>query len=117
MNLAWFKCDGDNWCSFARLNLDHELVKVGGVYVIWHSGPTPATVYVGQSGNISERLGAHRNDKNIIVHYPLGLFVTWARVDAKFRDGIERYLIDALRPIGNDRGPSATPISVGSPWA
>ena len=116
MTLDWIKCDGANWCSFARVNLSHlHFVGLEGVYVIWHSGPQPATVYVGQ-GHIAERLRQHRSNDRILVYSHLGLFVTWARVDFPYRDGVERFLIDGLRPKETQAGPNVAPVQVNSPW-
>ncbi len=86
-----------------------------GLYVIWHGGQTPWTVYVGQ-GAIADRLRAHRQEQGILQYSHLGLFVTWAQVDAANRDGVERFLAEQLRPRAGTRVPNAQPISVNLPW-
>ena len=117
MTLEWIKCDGGNWCPFERVNLSHpHFTNLEGVYVIWHSGAVPATVYVGQ-GDVAARLLDHRRNNKILVYSRLGLFVTWAKVDRARLDGVERFLIDSLNPIESHRGPSAPPIAVNYPWA
>ena len=115
--LNWNKCEGNKWCSFLTLNLQHSLFEnLEGVYIIWHGGQNPATVYVGQGG-IAERLRCHRLEGNILQYSPLGLFVTWARVtNASLRDGIECYLAQTLRPKQGDRHPDCPPVSVNLPW-
>jgi hypothetical protein len=114
--VAWGKCNGSNWCNFLTLNLDHPLFSgLEGVYVIWHGGPAPGTVYVGQ-GLIAERLRSHRTDSRILKHAVNGLFVTWAQVDALSRDGVERFLTEKLGPKEVSRTPEASPINVNLPW-
>jgi hypothetical protein len=114
--LNWNKCEGDAWCPFLTVNLQHpHFQNLEGVYIIWHGGPNPATVYVGQ-GNIAERLRCHRTEPNILQYSSLGLFVTWASVSAPSRDGIERYLADTLKPKEGVLHPYSAPIGVNLPW-
>jgi hypothetical protein len=113
--LNWIKCDGNQWCNLLTLNLDHSHFEgLLGVYIIWHGGQNPATVYVGQ-GVIADRLRAHRADPRILQYGQLGLFVTWAKVDYS-RDGIERFLANQLRPKEGPNHPEAAPVSVNLPW-
>jgi len=116
MNLYWNKCEGDEWCPFLTVNLDHAFFQsLEGVYVIWHGGQTPSTVYVGK-GAIASRLRDHRQKQEILQYSPLGLFVTWARVDPSSQDGVERFLADRLQPKVGTRSPEARPIDVNLPW-
>jgi hypothetical protein len=116
MNLTWNKCEGDKWCPFLTVNLDHPHFQfLEGVYVIWHGGQAPWTVYVGQ-GAIADRLRAHRQEQEILQYSHLGLFVTWAQVDRASRDGVERFLAERLAPRIGTRSPLAAPIQVNLPW-
>lgn len=116
MNLTWIKCEGDKWCPLLTVNLDHShFSALEGIYVIWHGGQAPWTVYVGQ-GIVAERLRTHRGDQEILQYSHLGLFVTWARVDQPSRDGIERFLSESLRPRVGSRTPAVPPIQVNYPW-
>jgi hypothetical protein len=116
MTLQWIKCEGDLWCNFFRLNLEHShFIGLGGVYIIWHGGQDARTVYVGQ-GQIAERLASHRKEKEFIEYSSRGLFVTWAQVDPASRDGIELFLSQRLNPIIGHRYPLVQPISVNLPW-
>ena len=116
MQLIWNKCTGDVWCNLLNLNLDHPyFFGFEGVYVIWHGGQNPATVYVGQ-GNVAERLEGHRTDSRILAYSHYGLFVTWARVGQPQMDGVERYLADSLKPKVGEAHPAAMPITVNFPW-
>lgn len=114
--LTWNKCDGSNWCSLERVNLAHEhFTGMAGVYVIWHAGPNPRTVRVGQ-GNIADRIATHRHDSQITKYAAHGLFVTWAKVPAVQHNGVEAYLADQLDPIAGQRFPDVTRIPVNLPW-
>jgi hypothetical protein len=119
LQLQWTKCTGQEWCQLMTLDLGHSsLDGLEGVYIIWHGGTNPWTVRVGQ-GIIRDRLRAHRTDAAIQQFLPLRLFVTYARVDAGQRDGVERFLAERLQPRlpGRDaRFPSALPISANLPW-
>lgn len=116
MDLNWIKCEGDQWCSLMNVNLNHShFNNLAGVYVIWHSGNDPATVYVGQ-GNIAARLEAHRRDDEILKFSHFGLFVTWAQVAHRSQDGVERFLAERLKPKVGQRHPPDLPITVNFPW-
>ena len=116
MALEWIKCEENQWCNFINLNLSHSHFSgLDGVYIIWHGGQNPWTVYVGQ-GLIAERLAAHRQEKEILQYSSLGLFVTWAKANANDRDGIELFLAQKLQPRVGHRYPSANPIPVNLPW-
>lgn len=119
MYVKWNKCVGKVWCDFLSLDLeDPHFNDLGGVYIIWHRGKglvKSATVRVGQ-GDIKDRIATHRNDPKILAYKNYGLYVTWAFVLPTFRDGVERYLANSLRPKVGDVFPSVMPISVNLPW-
>lgn len=115
LTIKWFTCGNDgHWCSLEKLNLD--TVMEHGVYIIWHEGNPGRVVRLGQ-GDIAARLGAHRNDDEILDYKDRGaLRVTWAAVSAAQRDGVERYLADQWTPLVGDAFPDVEPIAVNSPW-
>lgn len=116
MVVNWIKCEGQQWCNFLELNLDHfHFNNLGGVYIIWHGGPNAWVVRVGQ-GIIRDRLKAHRQELEILKYRKLGLYVTWAAVLPSYRDGIERYLGEIWKPKVGTRFPEAPSIQVNSPW-
>lgn len=116
MTLSWNKCEGSKWCPFLTVNLDHPHFRNReGVYIVWHGGQSPWTVYVGQ-GAIADRLRNHRQEQEILQYSHLGLFVTWTQVDRPNRDGVERFLAERLRPKVGARSPNARPIEVNLPW-
>lgn len=116
MHLDWIKCEGDKWCPFQTVNLTHShFTDLGGVYIIWHGGQNPSTIYVGQ-GQIASRLQAHRSEPSLFQYSSLGLFVTWAKVDSWSQDGVELFLGQILKPKESGNFPQTTPISVNLPW-
>ena len=116
MILSWIKCSGEVWCDLVNLNLNHEhFANMEGVYIIWHGGPNPATVRVGQ-GILKDRLSEHRQDPAILAYKNHRLFVTWASVATSYRDGIERYLAEKLNPKVGARFPDVKSVEVNYPW-
>lgn len=114
-NLRWNTRDArGDYFDLYRLKLDtvHDI----GVYMIWHGGPMPRIVRVGQ-GDVSDRLAKHRGDPKITKYRQRGLFVTWAAVPAMQRNGVERYLAETWHPLVGDLFPNSIPISVNSPFA
>lgn len=112
LKVNWGKCeDNGDWCDFKRLNLSHELFEdLKGVYVIWSAGDD--VIRVG-SGDIKDRVAAHRKD-NDITEYP-NLLVTWAKVPEDKMEGVEKYLADKYEPKVGERFPKRTPIPVNLP--
>ena len=117
LSLNWIKCQGDVWCNFNAVNLDHiHFNDTEGVYIIWHGGANPKVVYVGK-GNIRDRIKYHRERSDIQQFSYLNLFVTWAKVKPEYQDGVEAYLANNWKPpIVGDRHPDTDPIFVNSPW-
>ena len=112
MQLNWQKCQGNVWGNLMDVDLSHpHFNNMEGVYIIWQGNGS--VVRIGQ-GIIRDRLSAHRNDKAITA-YPL-LYVTWAPVLASYRDGVERYLANILKPIVGGAFPNAIPTQVSLPW-
>lgn len=76
MNVVWNKCQGEAWCSLNKVNLSNEHFDgMDGVYIIWHGGPTPRVVRVGQ-GVIRDRFATHRQDEEIQTYADLTLYVS-----------------------------------------
>lgn len=114
--LHWNKCHGGTWCRLEALDLnDPYFDTMAGVYVIWYRAPLgPVVVDVGQ-GYIRDRLQAHRTAPSLWPYWRFGLYVTWASVPPRHRDGAERYLADRLRPLIGRRYPDVRPIPVTLP--
>jgi hypothetical protein len=87
-----------------------------GVAVIWHGGPTPATVYVG-SGQIRDVISAARGNPAIGAYAHLGLSVTWASVPQQQLQGVTAHLVNRLAPlIPIPQPPFVTLVEVNLPW-
>ena len=87
LEVNWVKC-GTDYCPLETVDLSD--VTTEGIYIIWHPGDPSRVVRLGQ-GDISTRLGVHRNDANILAYAELGtLRVTWATVSVAQRDAVER---------------------------
>ena len=113
MQLAWQTCQGNMWGPFLTVDLAHtHFDTMEGVYVIWQgNGPV---VRIGQ-GKVKDRIAVHRTDGAITAYN--NLYVTWAPVFAQYRDGVERYLANVLKPKVGDAFPNANPIQVNLPWS
>jgi hypothetical protein len=120
ITLNWGSCEGDKWCSFSKLNLDHNVFdELFGVYIIWrfNAQNVPQAVRLGQ-GIVRDRLKSHRQNKDITTYDVNGstLYVTWAEVDGRRVDGVEAYLARVLNPLVGERFPNRTENSVNLPW-
>ena len=114
--VKWMKCAGEVWCPLVTINVDHAYFdNVEGVYIIWHGGNSPATVYIGK-GNIRAEIKARRTDPRLQPYTNLGLYVTWASVSPSDRDGIQISLSTKLDPKVRDGVTSGVPIEVNTPW-
>ena len=115
MNVTWFRCKSGTWCKFDTLDLD--TVDEIGVYVIGYESDTGSifSIYVGQ-GDIAERLADHRSDERITKYRTRGtLYTTGANVSKSYRDGVERYVSEQLKPLVGSRHPDVDPIKVNLP--
>lgn len=118
--VTWIKNNQNNdWFDLLRLNLDAPyFYGKRGVYVIWYTSPAAAKVIRVGSGNIAERLKAHRANNEIIRYSAYGqLKVAWIIVDnvtvfEKEILGIEAYLAKAYSPLVGDNFPNALLVPV-----
>jgi hypothetical protein len=94
----WYKCGTDShYCSL--VDLDLSTVKESGVYIIWHAGNPSRVVRIGQ-GDVAERLGVHRKDREILAYATHGILrATWADLPVHQWDGVERYLANTWPPL------------------
>ncbi len=114
MNVQWVKCAGDDWCDLFKLDLGNSHFDgLEGVYIIW--SPDGPIVRVGQ-GIIQDRLREHRKDPKIIEYGNGTLTVTWAQISSQYRDGVEKFLGDTLKPKVGTAFPDVYPVSVNLPW-
>ena len=115
--IEWEKCKRGTWCTLSELDLDHEhFDDMEGVYVIWQGEDNPVALRVGQ-GYIKHCLAKERDNRDIWAAEQMDeLFVTWAEVNPRFRDGVVRYISEALKPELENSSPDAPPIRVNLPW-
>lgn len=118
MELTWLRNPlKERWYELTDEGL--EKISASGVYIIWWGEAVDPdsvfanVVYVG-SGNIGQRLAAHRGDPRIMSQNEGRMYVTFAYVHKDYR-GIEQYLADELKPVVGDRHPHEIPIEVNMP--
>jgi len=115
MPTRWVRCRHDEWCPLNAVKLDHpHFDDMEGVYMIWHGGETPAVVAVGQ-GRIRSELAAAKRDPAIQAYRHLRLYATWARVAARYREGVAAYLVEHYAPRVSHSVPDVEPIPVELP--
>jgi hypothetical protein len=117
LQLNWVKCQKNQWCSFNHV--DVSFVSTQGVYVIWYSGNPGApgkVVYVGH-GSVAAHVKTLRANARFISFVKHGtLYLTWAAVSAKDREGVARYLAERWAPLAGGVETNVDPIAVNSPW-
>ncbi len=115
LHLAWKRSPTG---TYYRLH-DHRIALApgtGGLFVIWHGGPAPHAVVLGQARDLSDRLSRLTKDPRIQqFEYSGGLFASWAFLCAQLRDGAERFLVDHMAPIIRNPPTCARPIPVNLP--
>ncbi len=115
LELTWIKCQENVWCELALIDLTHYYFDdLWGIYILWHGGDGHAVLHVGQ-GFIRDELAQQRENEVIQRFNDLTLYVTFASVEEKYRNGVERFLADALCPICSKFYPNALPVEVNLP--
>jgi len=115
MTLEWMKCKGDVWCELFKLDLNHSLLDLGGVFIIFGGNGTDDIIYVGH-GNVKSELNRLSKDAAIAAFQSHGCFVTWAKAGVLTQSGIENYLFNKLKPKLNQKAAKSIPVSVNLPW-
>lgn len=115
--VEWQKCRRGGWCCLSELDLAHSHFEdMSGVYVIWYEDESPLCLRVGR-GFIRNCLIQELHDEDILVHrQKQELFVTWARVGSMFREGVTKYIGEALNQKLSSTVSNAEPIEVNFPW-
>jgi len=113
--IYWNRCDGDVWGELYAVNLnDPHFDNLEGVYMVWLGGNKPAAICAG-SGLIREKLAERRAAPELMALRDKSLLVTWAKVDAIASKGVERWLLENLRPKVANRIPDSLPVEVNLP--
>ncbi|MBI2787522.1 MAG: type II/IV secretion system protein [Elusimicrobia bacterium] len=111
----WNRCEGDVWGELYAINLNHpHFDNLQGVYMVWLGGNKPAAICAG-SGLIREQLAERRAQPELQALRDKSLLVTWAKVDTVACKGVERWLLENLRPKVASRIPDSLPVEVNLP--
>ncbi len=117
---SWAKSANGRFHRLVRLDPEAEgLSRVGGVYVVWHSGVRPQWVYVGRTEDLAAAFH-HVAGNDDIMGYEVngGLYVSWCLIREEYRGGVVRYLHDTLKPLVANlavAGTDVPPIPVIAP--
>ncbi len=115
LSIYWNRCDGDVWGELYAVNLnDPHFDNLEGVYMVWLGGNKPAAICAG-SGLIREQLAERRAQPELMALREKSLLVTWAKADDLSNKGIERWLLENLKPKVPGRIPNSLPIEVNLP--
>jgi hypothetical protein len=113
----WNRCKQNVWCTFLELELEDEhFDDLNGVYVIWRGEEKREVLRVG-IGDIRDSLTKEKNAKYSSFYGHSRLYVTWAKVESDFCDGVARYLVETLNPKSAGKYPASTPIEINLPWS
>ncbi len=113
--IYWNRCEGDVWGELYAINLDDpHFDRLQGVYMVWLGGSKPAAICAG-SGLIRDQLAERRAQPELMALRGQSLLVTWAKVDPVVCKGVERWLLENLRPRVPNRIPDSLPVEVNLP--
>lgn len=113
--IYWNRCKGDVWGELFAVDLDDShFDELHGVFMVWLGGSKPAAISAG-SGLIREKLAQAREAPEIAALREKSLLVSWARVDGAAALGVERWLLETLRPKVRGELPDASPVAVNLP--
>ena len=113
--IYWNRCEGDVWGELYAINLNHpHFDGLEGVYMVWLGGNKPAAICAG-SGLIREKLAERCAQPELQALRDKSLLVTWAKVESVACKGVERWLLENLRPKIPNRIPDSLPIEVNLP--
>ncbi len=120
MDPNWATSASGRFHRLVRLDPEAEgLSRVGGVYVVWHSGVRPAWVFVGHTEDLADSFH-HVAGNDDIMGYEIngGLYVSWCLIREEYRDGVVRHLHDTLKPLVDNvavAGTDVAPVPVIAP--
>ncbi len=116
MTVEWIKCKGDTWCDLFKLDMNHSLLDINGVFVIFGGNGVDDIIYIG-CGNIKSELNKLVKDPAIVAFKSHGCFVTWAHTNKLTQSGIANYLINNLKPKLNPKASKSLNVTVNLPWS
>jgi len=117
--IPWARSPKGGFQKLAFVDPEDEKLQDGGIVIIWHGGIKPAWVYVADAVSIGGEIRDALENKEVMSYESRGgLYVTWTRIQAQYRPGVVRYLIDKMAPVvDNPAEPSQStePIAVYFP--
>ena len=115
LSVYWNRCEGDTWGELFAVDVqDPHFDKLEGVYMVWLGGSQPTAICAG-SGLIREEIAKLRGEPGILAMRDKSLLITWAKVDAYMRAGVERWLLENLKPKFSAALPGSTAVEVNLP--
>ncbi|MCB1476156.1 MAG: hypothetical protein H6883_09675 [Rhodobiaceae bacterium] len=111
--LHWERPAGNGWHKLD--SIDITKIRTIGIFIIWHEGDPGRVIRVCQ-GDVGRQLQLEQISPPVLRYRVFGeLCVTWASVPASFRNGVERYLANLLRPQVGESYPLTLPLAANSP--
>ena len=115
LSVYWNRCEGDTWGELYAVDLnDPHFDRLEGVYMVWLGGGKPTMICAG-AGVIRDELIRRQNDPAITAMRDKPMLVSWAKVDAVSRPGVERWLLENLRPLIAQPVPGSVAVEVNLP--
>ncbi|UPT74791.1 MAG: GspE/PulE family protein [Elusimicrobiota bacterium] len=115
LSVYWNRCQGETWGELYAVDLsDPHFDNLEGVYMVWMGGNAPAALAAG-SGVIRDKLAEVRGEPVIQALRDKSILVTWAKVDSISRAGVERWLLENLRPKVTKPVPGSVAVEVNLP--
>lgn len=110
LDIVWGKCTNGQLCSFWKVDFS-SFGNSAGVYIIWTDNEI---LWTGQ-GIIFERTLQHRKEAAFEKYKTVATFITWALIDPRYFDRVEKYLFDCLHPLLGQKAPDVKPLPINLP--
>ncbi len=115
LSVYWNRCEGDAWGELFAVDIkDPHFDNLEGVYMVWLGGSQPTAICAG-AGLIREEIAKRRGEPGILAMRDKSLLITWAKVDAYSRAGVERWLLENLKPKFTAGLPGSVAVEVNLP--
>jgi hypothetical protein len=115
LSVHWVKNANGAYLDLLRANLNAPYFATPklGVYVIWYTSPSKATVIQVGQGNIKDKLDLLRTNPQITQYSSRGqLKVSWVIIDPSNFDRVEVFLYDYYKPLVGERIQGVEPLRV-----
>ncbi len=97
----WARSPSGHFRRFINFDPEEEgLSGKGGVFVVWHGGLRPRWVYAGASADLARALHELADEDEVMAfEVNGGLFLTWAGIRQEYRNGVVKFLNEAMDPL------------------